>query len=105
MAEEDDEPWVELGFPRLVEVTQVRLWETFQPGGLLAIKARENKAYGDQEDWITLWEAPVDDAETLDESRIFTPILQRQCRANALRLELTGCDRGLDAVQIEGVAL
>ena len=96
----DLHPWVELGFPRVVEVTHVRVWETIYPGGLVAIKARENNK---GEAWTTLWEGG---AGRLFKSRIFCPELQRRCRADAVRLELAGdYYRGLDAVEIEGVAM
>ena len=78
----------------------------------MAIKARaldeatdaDAHAPGGSSPWLTLWARPGGQGEVIRESRVFSPPLQRRCRADTLRVELDArvCSRALDAVEIEG---
>ncbi|XP_005092041.1 F-box/LRR-repeat protein 4 isoform X2 [Aplysia californica] len=97
----DSNQFIEVEFDVLVRPTAVNIYETFNPGAVVAVKAQDPMGK-----WVPLWTASR--PQTFTASRIFSPSLKDVVvKTNVLRIEIdcsaaaTWCE--IDAVELVGI--
>jgi len=96
----DEDQFIEVKFDVKVRPTAINIYETFNPGAVVAVRAKDKNGA-----WEVLWS--TDKPEHLQKSRIFSPTLKNvTTRTQVIRLELdctaadTYCE--IDAVELVG---
>merc|ERR1712154_276617 len=99
-AECDQHQYLELKFKTRVRPTAINIYETFNPGAVVAVRAR-----GKSDSWEVLWS--TDNPQCLTESRIFSPVIKDvSFKTSVIRIEVdctaagTWCE--IDAVELVG---
>lgn len=97
----DEHQFIELEFEVAVCPTAINIYETYNPGGIMAVKILDQKGQ-----WEKLWS--TNRPTCLDQSRIFSPPLKNSTtKTDTVRIEVncklagTWCE--IDAVQLVGI--
>jgi speckle-type POZ protein len=99
----DSQQFIVVKFAQSIYLTALNIYETYHAGGIVRIKARNNEA----DQWVTVWESPNQQPEVVQQSRIFSPILEKiTFKTDAIRLDVdcslanSWCE--IDAIEMIG---